>query len=77
MGGGDQVERGFSFPGAFADQHGTEQITWRVSPSTRGQPPGLLGYEIETTIRGVHSGVMTSTISNHATQTKRSQLGSR
>ena len=47
------MESGFSFPGAFTDQHGTEQITWRVSPSTRRQPPGVMGYEIETTIRGV------------------------
>jgi Family of unknown function (DUF6304) len=47
------MEKGFSFPGAFADRHGTEQITWHVSPSTRRQPPGVMGYEIETTIRGV------------------------
>jgi hypothetical protein len=47
------METGFSFPGSFADRHGTEQITWRVSPSTRRQPPGVMGYEIETTIRGV------------------------
>jgi hypothetical protein len=47
------MESGFSFPGAFTDRHGTEQITWWVSPSTRRQPPGVMGYEIETTIRGV------------------------
>jgi hypothetical protein len=47
------MKKGFSFPGAFADQHGTEQITWHVSPATRRQPPGVMGYEIETTIRGV------------------------
>jgi Family of unknown function (DUF6304) len=33
------MESGFSFPGAFTDRHGTEQIIWC--------------YEIETTIRGV------------------------
>jgi hypothetical protein len=47
------MESGFSFPGTFTDGHGTEQITWRVSPRTRHQPPGVMGYEIETTIRGV------------------------
>lgn len=47
------MESGFSFPGAFTDQHGTEQITWSVSPSTRRQPTGVMGYEVETTIRGV------------------------
>ena len=47
------MESGFSFPGVFTDRHGTEQITWHVSPSTRRQPPGVMGYAIETTIRGV------------------------
>lgn len=47
------MESGFSFPGAFTDRHGTEQITWRVSPATRRQPPGVTGYLIETTIRSV------------------------
>ena len=47
------MESGYSFPGAFTDQHGTEQITWRIIPSTRRQPPGVAGYEIETSIRGV------------------------
>jgi hypothetical protein len=47
------MDNGFSFRGAFADRHCTEQITWHVSPSTRPQPPGVMGYEIETTIRGV------------------------
>jgi hypothetical protein len=47
------MESGFSFPGTFTDQHGTEQITWHVIPSTRRQPPGVAGYQIETTIRGV------------------------
>ena len=47
------MDSGFSFPGTFADRHGTEQITWRVSPSTRRRPPGVMSYEIETTIRGV------------------------
>jgi hypothetical protein len=47
------MEEGFSFPGAFADRHGTEQITWHVSPSIGRQPPAVMGYEIETTIRGV------------------------
>lgn len=47
------MESGFTFPGAFTDRRGTEQITWRVSPSTRRQPPGVMGYQIETTIRGV------------------------
>jgi hypothetical protein len=47
------MESGFSFPGTFADRHGSEQITWRVSPSTRRQPPLAMGYEIETMIRGV------------------------
>lgn len=47
------MESGFSFSGAFTDRHGTEQIIWRVGPSTRRQPPGVMGYQIETTIRGV------------------------
>lgn len=47
------MESGFSFPGAFIDRHGTEQITWRASPSTSRQPPGVMGFEIQTTIRGV------------------------
>ena len=47
------MESGFSFPGTFTDRGGTERITWRVSPSTRRQPPGVMGYEIETTILGV------------------------
>lgn len=47
------MESGFSFPGTFSDRHGSEGITWRVSPSIRRQPPGVMGFEIETTIRGV------------------------
>jgi hypothetical protein len=47
------MESGFSFPGAFTDRQGTEQITWRVIPSARRQPQGVMGYQIETTIRGV------------------------
>jgi len=46
------MESAFSFPGAFTDRHGTELIIWHVNPSARRQPPGVLGYEIETTIRG-------------------------
>lgn len=48
------MESAFSFPGAYTDRHGTELITWRVSPSVRRQPPGVMGYEIETTIRASH-----------------------
>jgi Family of unknown function (DUF6304) len=47
------VESSISFPGAFVDRDGTEQITWLVNPSTRHVPRGTTGYEIETTIRGV------------------------
>jgi hypothetical protein len=47
------MESGFSFPGAFIDRAGTEHVTWLVNPSTRRGPRGAMGYEIETTIRGV------------------------
>jgi Family of unknown function (DUF6304) len=48
------MDDSFSFPGAFDDRNGpAEQITWRVNPSTRRQPPGVAGYEIVTMIRGV------------------------
>src|SRR5262245_28685152 len=47
------MESAFSFSGAFVDRHGTEQISWRVIPSVERQRPGVIGYEIETTIRGV------------------------
>lgn len=47
------MESAFSFPGVFTDRHGSELITWHVSPSVRRQPPGVMGYEIETMIRGV------------------------
>jgi hypothetical protein len=39
------------FPGSFDDGHGSEDLTWRITPSGR---PGYKGrYEIWTRIRGV------------------------
>jgi hypothetical protein len=47
------MNEGFSFPGTFLDRQGRQEIIWRISPSTRRQPPGVMGYEIKTVIRGV------------------------
>ncbi|HKY48939.1 MAG TPA: DUF6304 family protein [Acidimicrobiia bacterium] len=41
-------------PGWYTDDDGTEDIVWRVVPSARRTPPGQSGYELHTTIRGVH-----------------------
>lgn len=47
------MELHFSFPGAYVDEAGAEQITWRVEPLPRPQRPDVLGYEIRTQIRGI------------------------
>jgi len=43
----------FEFPGEYADERGSQPITWRAEPSRKLRGRGLRGFELHTDIRGV------------------------